>query len=249
MKNWNRLGIGIAAVVLAVAAAGGAYAIWGGDDGGDDPSASQSDQDANSDGANGGVSAICIEGTVDCQDTPLGGDRTDSGAAGGTCLEGTGDCIDTPFGDQRTDGGLAMCAPGVTDCVDVVVGEDAYCAPDRVCAEPDVLCDNGYDADGCAAPEVSCVPPQPALNPEATLTPEEERAAADCVDNAPPDCDDTARARCLPPDCAVSSDGAIACPQDQGAGTDGSSGGAGSSANPGTGEQVEPVEPNAGAPR
>ena len=57
-------------------------------------------------------------------------------------------------------------------------------------------------------------------------------------------------ARCLPPDCAVSSDGDISCPEDSGAGNGSTDAGAG---DPGSSEgsegQVDPVEPNAGAPR
>jgi hypothetical protein len=225
MKNWNRLTVGVVAVVLAVAAAGGAYAMWGGDGDDDKPSASQNERQADPGdvigGDGGGVAATCIEGTVDCVDTPLGGEG-----------EGTG---------------LGMCAPGVTDCVDVVVGEDADCAADGPDCGPDILCEYGYEADGCA-PAPDCVT-EPGIAPDATLAPEEvDRLKAECEEQT--GCDDTPGARCLPPDCAVSSDGDISCPQGSGAGNGSTDAGAG---EPGSSEgsegQVDPVEPNAGAPR
>jgi hypothetical protein len=128
-----------------------------------------------------------------------------------------------------------MCVPGVTVCVDVAV-EEYDCAPDQVCEKPDVLCDDAQPAgsdDGCV---VEC--PEPA--PDANLTPEEiERLRAACETGGEPVQDPQS----LPPDCAVSSDGEVSCPEDQpgtngegrtepgnapstGAGTDGSEGGA-----------------------
>jgi hypothetical protein len=240
MKQWNKLGVGIVALVLAVAVAGGAYAMWGGDDG--EPG-TEAGRDA---GQGDGVESICLEGaedcddtigddaagrclpeTLDCDDTIGGGaagtcpegtedcvDADLGGAAGGTCLEGSGDCIDTPLGGQATGGGLAMCAPGVTDCVDVVVDPASDCV-----TEP------GIDAEA--------------------ITPEElERLKAACEQRGA-ECDDTPGARCLPPDCAVSSDGSISCPDENGGGEDGSApGGAGSESNAGEPETVDPVAPN-----
>ena len=222
MRSWNKLTIGVFAVVLAVAVAGGAYATWGGD--GDGPDATtQSERQANPDGALGGddadIAASCIEGAVDCVDTPL-----DVG-------EGTA---------------LGMCAPGVTDCVDMVVGEDADCAADAVACGPDVFCDDGSAVDGCET-SPACIPAEPAIEPEATMTPDElEQRKAACAPQPVDDCDDAAGQRCLPPDCAVSSDSVIACPDGGGgASDDGASPGAGADAGGDPPGQIEPSAPGA----
>jgi hypothetical protein len=213
MLKWNRVGIALATLVLALAAGGGAYAMWGSGD--DDSSAPSSERQAD-------------------QDDVLGGD----GGIAGICLEGAEDCIDTPDGAPAP--GLGICAPDVPDCVDVVVGEQADCAPDQVCTDPGVQC----DGEGCAVPP--CTVPEPSIDAEATLTPEElERIKTGC-DDPPVPCEDTPEARCLPPDCAVSSDGSVACPGNEGSGRGTGSSEPGSGAvNPPEGDpdEVMPMAP------
>lgn len=212
MKKWNKLGIGVAAVALAIAAAGGAWAMWGGDDGGASPS--EAGRQVNPEDGDDAAGATCLEGTTDCQDDPSQG-----GAAGSACLAGAEDCQDNP----GVSGGMAMCAPGYPDCNDMVVDPAGECAP------------------------ITPVEGQPTLTPE-----EYERALKACEDNAPAPCDDTpgSSERCLPADCAVSSDGEISCPETSEGDGSGQSepGSAASEPNEGEGSNgaADPVAPAAG---
>jgi hypothetical protein len=233
MKNLNKLGVGLAAVVLAVAAAGGAWAMWGGDDDGGSPTQSERQVNPEDDGGDA-AGATCLEGTTDCQDDPSNG----GSAAGSTCLVGAADCADNP--GVATGGGMAMCVQDHPDCNDMIIGEGGDCAQDQVCTEPDVIC----DTDGCS--QVNCgVAP---VDGEPTLTPEEyERALKACEENQPAPCDDTpaSAGRCLPPDCSVSSDGQIACPEPvEGDGTGQSEPGS-VPPSAGTGAGIDPVAPAA----
>ena len=252
MKKWNKLGVGLAAVVLAVAAAGGAWAMWGGDDGG---SATNSSGQPNRDGGDD-VESACLAGAEDCQDNPgdaagstcLEGatdcqdDPSTGGAAGSTCLVGATDCQDNP----GASGGMAMCVQDHPDCNDMLIGEGGDCAQDQVCTQPDVAC----DGDGCS--RIGCALVDPAQG-EPTLTPEEqERALKACDENPPAPCDDTpgSSERCLPPDCSISSDGDVACPSTEPGHGSGQSqtGSAGSEPSEGSGSSgaVDPVAPAAG---
>jgi hypothetical protein len=237
MKKWNKLGVGLAAVMLAVAAAGGAWAMWGGDDGGSSGSTRQESTDDGSGGGDG-VDSACLAGAEDCQDDPSQG-----GAAGSTCLVGAADCQDNP---GVSGGGMAMCVQDHPDCNDMIIGEGGDCAQDQVCTEPDVAC----DGDGCS--RIGCALVDPAEG-EPTLTPEEqERALKACEDNPPAPCDDTpgSSERCLPPDCSISSDGELACTSTEPGDGSGQSepGSAGSEPNEGSGSSgaVDPVAPAAG---
>jgi hypothetical protein len=76
---WMKIGIGVAAVLLAVVVGTGAYAMWGADTDDDgqqttreiDEDTTANPQTASEDGEGGDALGICIEGTVDCVDTPL----------------------------------------------------------------------------------------------------------------------------------------------------------------------------------
>lgn len=191
MTKWTKLGIGFAALVLAVAAGTAAYATWGGS-GNDTEQAGQRQADQESDGG-GQTMGMCAPGYEDCNDMAVD-------PAGGTCLEGTTDCIDTP-------GISNMCAEGAVDCDDT-----ADCPPDATSCGPDTIIEAVY-----------CEPGQTIMD----CFPEGVPAGYDCVtlESFPiqvecfvPDDGDgdpctqaEPNVRCLPPDCAVSSDGTINC--------------------------------------
>jgi hypothetical protein len=99
----KRLLLPIISILAVLALAGGAaFALTGGSTG-----------DEDDESAGGDALGICVEGTVDCNDTPTGNDTDTSDepapgddAAGGTCLEGTTDCNDTgwsPYPCEPTD--------------------------------------------------------------------------------------------------------------------------------------------------
>ena len=228
--NVNKLGVALVALVLAVAAGGGAYAMWGGDDGASDADAQRQE---NPDGAGNDVAGICLEGDEDCLDTI---DESAGGAAGSSCLVGAEDCADNPGGGTN----LGMCAPGYPDCQDMIV-ENGDCAPDQICGR-DVQCDAGFDEDGCAEPD--CTLTAPVGAPEIAEESQEPPATIACEDDKRAACDDTPNSseRCLPPDCSVSSDGVIDCATQ----TDPPVEGEGSEpGNPGTGGGSDPVAPDA----
>ena len=189
MRTWMKYGIGIAAVVLALAAGTAAFAIMGDDDGGSGDTASnerQADpQTASDDGGSLGqcapgvtecndVASICLEGATDCDDTIDSGD-----AAGGTCLEGTTDCVDTP-------GVAGRCLPESPDCDDTI-SVPMYCEPGQTIEQcfPDGI-PGGYE----------CV------------TLESLPIQVECFLIEGGDVE-------VSPDCAVSSDGSVSCPEEK----------------------------------
>ena len=150
----KRLALGLALVVAIGAAASlGAYALTGSDNGAKGtgegtptrptgmtkcrPEAPDCEQQArenggktpDASGGGGGVTATCLPGTVDCNDTPdtpIGSDGSGAGAAG-SCAVGT-DCNDTPDTPTAVDGStgsapssLGLCVEGHPDCVDTAV--------------------------------------------------------------------------------------------------------------------------------
>lgn len=190
MKKWTRLSIGAAAVVLAVAAGTAAFAMRGGDE---TPSQKRAADDA------GGAFGQCLEGATDCVDMPNPETEiTDSVTEGdqaptvaGMCAPGVTDCVDTVV-----DPAGGTCLEGTVDCVDTVM--DPPVCPEGMTMEecfPDGL-PTGYD---CVTLESDPV--------QVNCTP-----IGDDGDPCSPEPD--ANVRCLPPDCAVSSDGSIACPDD-----------------------------------
>jgi hypothetical protein len=223
MRMWTKIGIGVAAVLLAVVAAGGAYAMWGGDDGDGQQTTRDLDEDtganpqaASDDGEGSGALGICIEGTIDCVDTPLNEDP--GAAAGGTCLEGTTDCVDAPIAgrclpeapdcDDTLDPGFT-CEPGLTV---------EQCLPDGIPADYEcVTLESDPIVVKCSPIDCVTILPAPADIDQQTgdVAVEDEIKCEPPVDECVPGADGS----CLPPDCAVSSDGSVACPEtDSGAG-------------------------------
>jgi len=257
MKKWTKLGIGIGALVLAIAAGTGAYAMRGGSDAParDDVVSRDGQRHAGpeSDGSGGSaVSAMCAEGVPDCGDVvvePAGDDARC--AADGPCDMVAGDdakcAADGPC-DMVAGGGA--CPPGMA-CIEPWLMNPPVC-PDRVpeaecgwtpypCLETGhgsgtAIAQEGYAEEGGTtiaitpmppvdvtpvdpAPgmPVPCLPVDPCVMPMYPL-PEpgvEDRILpmpAPCEPVPVEPCDDTGGARCLPPDCSVSSDGSIVCP-------------------------------------
>jgi hypothetical protein len=125
MKKWLLPAAGVAAVVVAIVGTLALAGAFDGDDGdpgrdGDD-SVAESDGDADIDPALG----ICVEGTVDCVDTPLGTDDSSGDAAGGTCPVGTMDCNDTPadqfFGSEPPPFGSPDCTSDQGRCQEAMI--------------------------------------------------------------------------------------------------------------------------------
>jgi len=232
MKQWTKIGIAVGAIVLAIAAGTGAYAMRGDDGGGDNATRdSQNDQsdekriaDPNQEdgGAGGGLAAICLEGTVDCQDTDLG-DPMDQPCPDGGCTAENYDCPpDQSCTDTRLADGEA-CPEGLDPQACFPVGQ-----PYEVCVtmESDPPQTKCYAA-GCGSP-VETLPAEvvtveaidPLVDPaeniraeKAAKIREQEAAAGDEVVPCTPadDCSSPSPelVRCLPPDCAISSDGAV----------------------------------------
>jgi len=223
-RKWVRTLVAAVVVAVAVAAGTTAWAMNGSDD--DDRPATVSDERDEDSPAGDGAAGTCLEGTTDCVDDPSQG----SGAAGSACLAGSTDCADDP--SQTGGGAMGMCVEGVPDCVDMIVepGGETACPegiPDEECAgswEP--VC---FTDDGAPAPCVvdSCVQP---VDGEPLIEPAPEPV---CPDDVPP------TDRELPPDCAISSDGTVYCPE-EGSSGDGDAGSAPGSP-PTDGGVVDPV--------
>ncbi|MEX2245452.1 MAG: hypothetical protein WEC75_02080 [Dehalococcoidia bacterium] len=194
-------------LVLGLALGGGAYALSN-DDGGERPAAVQDEDAPGGDG--GAVSAVCAPGHPDCVDTIVDGE----GGGFATCLEGATDCADFPEG----------------------AGDKQKCIPDTECVEPGPAdCPQGIAVGECdpnAGGECYEILPLPVEEDGATVTVVPGPTPFACDPPEPGRCEDTER--CLPPDCAVSSDGSVACPdapppsEGEGSGSSepGSSGGA-----------------------
>lgn len=228
MKQWMKAGIGIAALVLAVAAGTGAYAMRGGTNG--SPKSAVADDQNDAKRAAGGAStmAMCAEGVTDCTDMIVEGD--DGGDVSYDACPPDMACIEPWLMNPRA------CADGLTI---------AECFPDGVpegwdCAELEsfpvqVVCKSVTDPCGMPLGPIDIEPaPEPAPDEPVTIlpapapgdpttpieAPEDENAepvppSIDCAP-VPRPCDDTddpavSGLRCLPPDCAVSSDGTVAC--------------------------------------
>jgi hypothetical protein len=197
MRKWRGIGIGVVALLLA-AGFGAAACTSPGDDGGDDLSTvRQAEQDTSDpqidveDGAGGagGAFGICIEGTVDCVDTPLNPEDADCAPDAPTCGN---DAIELGF----------SCDPGLT------VEE---CLPDGVPAGHECVTLESYPI------QVRCYPIECAPSAAPTGNPPAEEYAEDLAarcDAQPDKCasESAGDVRCLPPDCAVSSDGSVSCP-------------------------------------
>ena len=213
MTKWMKLGIGLGALVLAVAAGTAAFATLGDDDGGDPASERQ----ANPEDSGGDALGQCAPGVTDCVDVvvdPAGACLEGAtepcvdnpGAAGGTCLAGsTEPCTDSP-------GVSHMCVEGAADCDDMIVGT-ADCPPDATTCGPDTIIEAVYCEPGQTIEQ--CFPDGVPAGYDC-ITLESFPIQVECFvpDNGDGDpcTQPDANVRCLPPDCAVSSDGGISCP-------------------------------------
>lgn len=198
MKKWTKLGIGIGALVLAIAAGTGAYAMRGDGDGpAKDDVVSRDGQrhaapESDGDGGNA-VSAMCAPGFPDCVDVVV-----------------------DPSGDE------AKCA--ADGPCDMVAGGNGECPPDMACIEPWLMdppvCPDGVPAEDCGFVPYPCATVTDAGTAVAEDGSADEGGAvietmpmpAECEPTPVEPCEDTGGARCLPPDCAISSDGSVACP-------------------------------------
>jgi hypothetical protein len=99
-KQWKTFILAAGAFVVAIATSVGVIAAM---DGGDD-GRQTTDTPA----------GACLEGSIECDDIPGGGD-----AAGSACLEGAAECDDIPV-DSGIAGGAAggTCLVGTPDCID-----------------------------------------------------------------------------------------------------------------------------------
>jgi hypothetical protein len=212
-KRWTTLLIGGVVIAVVVAAGTSAWAMNGGDD---DRPATTSDTRDEGAPAGDGASSACLEGATDCADNPGGG-------ALGMCVEGVTDCVDVVV-----DPGGTMPACPETGCEAEPPPAEA-CAADA-CIDP-VACPEEIPYEECVryADEQKCAQdglgnvrcfPEPCVDVPVPGEPAIEPACPPVTppDNAPPTDGD------LPPDCAVSSDGEISCPDVDGGGD----GGAGS---------------------
>lgn len=232
MKQWMRAGIAVAALALAVAAGTGAYAMRGGSDG-SPKSAAADDSAAEQREAGGGAStmAVCAPGYPGCNDMIVedGGDvANDACPADGVC--------DTPrYAEQLgcAEGlTIAECFPdGVPagyDCAELEsFPVQVVCKSIGQCGEPIPM---PYEIDPMPAPDVESgdgggddpVTILPAPAPDEVVDPiDPNTTIVERVEECPPlpePCSDTtdpavSGVRCLPRDCAVSSDGSVACPE------------------------------------
>jgi hypothetical protein len=233
MKSWSKilLATGVALVLAGVAAGATVYALRGDSDGTQKSAGNEAGRQA-APGDGSDVASICLEGAEDCGDTAGSG----GGVGLGMCAPDVapGDCV-----DMVVDPSGATCPVDNPDCGDRGIGGDAACPPDMACVEPWLMdppsCPAGVAygecfPDGpprgyecvtlesdpvqvrCYAVTCEPVPLPPVSEDELKRREESGEPAAEPTPCIPPTepCDDTAR--CLPPDCAVSSDGSIACP-------------------------------------
>lgn len=225
MRHRNRLALGaLAAAIVTVAAGAGVYAMRPSDEapasGNNEPETAQTDSARRKapPGGSSVASAMCAPEQPDCNDTLV---QTDTEL---TCEE-AGACAEAPPSDCPPD---AECGSGSAACA-----EGAPCSrPMQTyeCIEPqgDVAtpCDvNPCDIGGGPAENVRCFPPEPCEPaPEpgggggGVMPMEPGVDGATPVDPDPAAPPLVAPTPCgrppFPPDCAISSDGAIACPDD-----------------------------------
>lgn len=239
MKQWMKAGIGIGVLVLAIAAGTGAYAMRGGDDG--SPKSAVADDSAGERRENSGAStmAMCAEGVTDCNDMIVedGGDAVyDACPPDMACIEPW--LMNPPICPDGVS--IADCFPdGVPagyDCLEMEsfpvqvvcksLGECGYPMPYEIypMPAPEILPEEGGSDDpAVSGPTVDgpvTILPAPAprelVDPidDGTILiaplPECPPVTDPCIDADNPD---DSGVRCLPPDCAVSSDGSVSCPE------------------------------------
>jgi len=195
MKTWTRFGIGAAALALAIAAGTGAYAMRAGsDDAQQSAAADDRDGDQAQEGGGLGISAVCIEGVPDCVDTIVDVPYDDFGeTAGGGIYECVTLDTDPPTEECKLVGCESLVHPGVapTDPGDTNAPPGDIVEPLTPEEAERLRQAEGGGSDPDAAqqdpPVVECPPVTPI-------------------------CDDPTTSACIPPDCAVSSDGSVSCP-------------------------------------
>ncbi|MBI5287530.1 MAG: hypothetical protein HY873_01000 [Chloroflexi bacterium] len=200
MKMWTRLGIGVVAIALAIAAGTGAYAMRGGRDGSPKQATQETDtQQKRAADDSAGTMAMCVAEVPDCNDMVVlpEGDQARCAADAGTCIDTP--CVGGPAVDCMAPEPSGVCysldtEPITTQCVDT----------------------------GCAQPmpvdpptDVEPVPgaPEDAPGGGVLTAPAEENGTigVGCLGEDP--CTISSEMKCLPPDCAISSDGTIFCPE------------------------------------
>jgi hypothetical protein len=234
MKPWMKFAIPVAAIVIAVVAGTAAYAMRDGS-GDDSPPSAAADEARDDDGnraAGSQLSQICaapedgVEGQPECNDTIDGGQATDGfeNCAADACDEPQLACPPDSACFEPWLMDPPSCPPGVLaeECERLIEPAGAY---ECVTLESDppqtrctfLGCEAAANPDECLKRceelPVEILPaPADGVETAPTILPGFEPATPVC---APPPTDpcpsDTVR--CLPPDCAVSSDGAVACPE------------------------------------
>jgi len=196
MKMWTRLGIGVAAIALAIAAGTGAYAMRGERDGSPKGATQErgADQKRSADEAPGAL-ALCVEDVPGCNDMIV---VSEDDAA--RCAEDAETCIDTPC-----EGGPAV------DCIVPEASGVCYTL------DTDPITTSCVDT-GCAqplpfepAPDDLPMPDAPASGAEPATGEAGGAIGTGCLGEDP--CSISSEMKCLPPDCAISSDGTITCPE------------------------------------
>jgi hypothetical protein len=241
-RFWTKIGIAVAALALAIAAGTTVYALSGNDDDGGPSATREADDARLADpGAGDAIAGMCIEGVPDCVDTvvdPNGGDGdfAQCAADGPDCQS----FVDEgEYAECAADGGgcpqLVECPDGGDVCIEPWLMDPPVCPagveidecfPDGIPAGYECVTLESFPVQvSCTTIpcDVTTLPapidedgvttlPAPADDPPAGSREAEEAARegeVKCVPPAP-ECDDTSR--CLPPDCAVSSDGSVSCP-------------------------------------
>lgn len=237
MKQWMKAGIGIAVLVLAIAAGTGAYAMRGDGDG--SPKSAVADEQSGERRDTGGASTMgmCAEGVPDCNDMIVedGGDAVyDKCPPDMACIEPW--LMDPPAcaGGVTLDECFPEGVPANLDCYELEsFPVQVVCNPaGSTCGEPigpiEILplpYEDGGEDPATDGPAVSGPAPDepvtilPAPAPGELVDPIDDGttmiAPAEECPPLPDKCTETnpdSSFRCLPPDCAVSSDGSIACP-------------------------------------
>ncbi len=195
MKMWARMGIGVAAIALAVAAGTGAYAMRGRDGSPKDATRdADTQQKRAADDASGSSLAMCAVEVPECNDLIVLPEGEQA-----RCAEAVESCVDTPCVGGPAVDCMAPQPSGVcytldTDPITTRCAEEG-CAPSEPVGAP-------VDEPMPTDLETGAAPP-PAVEPGAIGT--------GCLGEDP--CAISSEMKCLPPDCAISSDGTIACPE------------------------------------
>lgn len=198
MKRWTKAGIGLTAVLLAIAAATGAYAMRDGDG----PSGDKVTDSAGDGAMDGGIAAVCAPGFKDCDDMIVvpeegcGEDVCPGADEGITCEEA--DACDRRYAACPQDG---ICTDIPVPCDDVV---DCQVYETCVLLQTDPPIEK-CTVSGCAyvAPPGPLTDPAPEyIGPPETIIEPAPEATIEAV----PYCEPTVPCEgdgCLPVDCGI----------------------------------------------